>query len=76
MITESNITNLERQYRNFVEMVKAYRANIDIKKVCVHKTSKGNWCVYDENHKKICLVSKFMLTDEVVKEYKIKTCEE
>lgn len=75
MIIESNITNLERQYRNFIEMVNAYSKNTKVENICVHKTSKGNWAVYDESGKKICLVSKFILTDEVVAEYKIKVCE-
>lgn len=75
MILESNITNNERQYRNFVEMIKSYKKDATIDNVCVHKTSKGNWCVYDENHKKICLISKYLLTDELIESFKIKRCE-
>lgn len=75
MILESNITNNERQYRNFIEMVKSYKKDATIDNICIHKTSKGNWCVYDENRKKICLISKYLLNDELIEKFNIKRCE-
>ena len=66
MIVESNITNCERLYRNFCGVVSTYKPNVEIDKVCVEKTPKGNWRVYDKDGNKICLVSRFMLTDELV----------
>ena len=75
MILESNITNCERMCRNFIEMIKSYKKDTTFDNICIHKTSKGNWCVYDENHKKICLVSKYMLTDDLIEKFNIKKCE-
>ena len=66
MIVESNITNSERLYRNFCGVVSTYRPNVEIDKVYVEKTPKGNWRVYDKDGNKICLVSRFILTDELV----------
>lgn len=71
MVTESNITNKERLYRNFVNMVQAYSPKTAEKDIKVEKTSRGNWRVFDATGKKICLVSKSILNDEVVAEYNI-----
>ena len=74
MVVESNISNKERLYRNFVNMVKAYSPKIDEKDIRVEKTSKGNWKVFDANGKRICLVSKSILNDEVVADYNVTKC--
>jgi len=65
MINESNITNDERQYRNFVNLVKSYKPSVDIEKVKVAQTTKGNWRVYGDDKKPICLVSKAFLSKEI-----------
>ena len=75
MLTESNISNKERLYRNFVNMVKAYSPKTEEKDIKVEKTPRGNWRVYDATGKKICLVSKSILNDEVVAEYNITKCD-
>ena len=71
MVSEGNITNNERLYRNFMAMVKVYRKDADDKNIKVAKTPKGNWKVFDETGRKICLVSKNILTDSMVEEYKL-----
>ena len=71
MISEGNITNNERLYRNFMAMVQVYKKDADDKSIKVAKTSKGNWKVFDSNGRKICLVSKNILTDAMVEEYKL-----
>lgn len=76
MVNESNISNKERLYRNFVNMVKAYSPKTEIEKICVEKTARGNWRVFDDNCKKLCLVSKNILSDDIVDEYNIKKCSE
>ena len=74
MIVENNISNKERLYRNFVNMVKAYSPKTDEKDIRVEKTSKGNWKVFDASGKRICLVSKSILNDEVVADYNVTKC--
>ena len=74
MIVENNISNKERLYRNFVNMGKAYSPKTDEKDIRVEKTSKGNWKVFDANGKRICLVSKSILNDEVVADYNVTKC--
>lgn len=76
MIVESNITNCERQYRNFCGLVSTYKPNVELDKITVEKTPKGNWRVYDKNGNKVCLVSKFILNDELVDAKKLRKCDE
>lgn len=65
VINEGNITNIERQYREFCEIIKAH--NHSCEDVYVVQSSKKNWIVYDKNtNKKICLVSRYILNDETV----------
>lgn len=75
MINESNITNSERLYRNFCGLVSVYKPNVDLATIQVEKTPKGNWRVYDADGKKICLVSRAVLNDELVDERKIRKCD-
>ncbi len=74
MITEGNITDKERQYRNFLGLVSTYRPNVEIDKITVEKTPKGNWRVYDKSGEKVCLVSKNVLNDELVDAKNIRKC--
>lgn len=73
IITEGgNISNLERCYRNFTNMVKTYRPDVDPSKIGVYRTSRGNWRVFDENGRKICLVSKNILNNDIIDAYNLR----
>lgn len=80
IINEGNIDRTERKYREFVGMCKAYDPNVDIKDICVHKTSKNNWAVYakdgDGKCKKLFIASYFVLDDDVIKDKGIEVCNE
>lgn len=71
MIVESNIKDSYRTYRDFCNIVTVYRPGIDIATIKVIKTSKGNWKVLDKDGNKICLVSKNILNDALVKDNKL-----
>lgn len=73
LINEGNIDRMERKYREFCDMCKAY--DVDPKEICVHKTSKGNWSVWKDG-KKVFLVSGNILDDELVSSKDIKVCNE
>jgi hypothetical protein len=73
VINESgNISNIERQYRNFINMIKSYNPNVDTTKIGVFRTNKGNWKVYDENQNKICLISKYLLNNDIIDKYNLR----
>ena len=79
LINEGNIDRTERKYREFVGMLKAYAPNVDVKDICVHKTSKNNWAVYTKDGdqcKKLFLVSYFVLDDDIIKSKGIEVCTE
>lgn len=71
-LTEGNISNVERKYREFSQMCTAYNTNVENIKVC--KTSKNNWAVYNENGKKLFLASSNILDQNVIDKYDIKSC--
>ena len=73
MINEGNITNDERMFRNFMEMVKTRCTDCSLDSIEVCKTSKGNWSVSCCG-KKAMLVSKNILNDELIEKYNIKVC--
>jgi hypothetical protein len=76
MSTENTTNNVvAEKYAEFTKLINRYAPKADTSKVCVHKTEKGNWEVYDENHKLITLASKILLTDEVIEKYNIQFCE-
>lgn len=78
-INEGNIDRIERKYREFVGMCKAYDPTVDIKDICVHKTSKNNWAVYakkGEECKKLFIASYFVLDDDVINKNNIEICTE
>ena len=79
LINEGNIDRCERKYREFVGLCKVYDPDIDIKDICVHKTSKNNWAVYKkegEGWKKLFIASYFALDDDVIKRNGIELCTE
>ena len=43
-LTESNISNMERKYREFCQMCTGY--NVSVEEISVHQTAIGNWAVY------------------------------
>lgn len=73
MINEGNITNDERLIRNFLGMVQTRCKDCSLETIEVCKTSKGNWSVSCCG-KKVMLVSKSILNDDLVAKYNIKTC--
>lgn len=70
LVNEGNIDALERKYREFCGMCKAY--NVDPATVVVTKTSKNNWRVMVDGKKKF-LVSHNVLNDDVIGKKGIKT---
>ena len=75
LITEGDISRIERKYREFCKLCKVYDPNVDMKNICVHKTSKNNWAVYDGD-KKLFIASYLVLDDDVIKNNDIKLCNE
>lgn len=71
MITEGNINDNERIYRQFIKLVQVYKKDVIETQIKVEKTPKNNWKVMDKDGNKICIVSKNVLTDEVASEYKL-----
>ena len=43
LINEGDINRIERKYREFCKLCKVYDPTIDMKDVCVHKTSKEHF---------------------------------
>lgn len=79
IINEGNIDRIERKYREFVSMCKVYDPDVDMKDICVHKTSKNNWAVYckkDDKCKKLFIASYLVLDDDVIKDKGINVCED
>ena len=79
LITEGDINRIERKYREFCKLCKVYDPTIDMKDVCVHKTSKNNWAVYVKNGddcKKLFIASYLVLDDDVIEKNDIKVCNE
>lgn len=76
MITnEANITNNERSYREFNELVKTYVPGYDATSISIKKTSRGNYKLIDAEGRCRHLVSKFLLNDELIATYNLKTIE-
>lgn len=75
VINEGNITNTERQYREFCEVVRAH--NHTCENIYVKQTSKKNWVVYDSaTDKRICLVSRYILSQDTAEKYNLIKAEE
>lgn len=68
-VTEGNISNVERKWREFCGMCRAY--NVEPESVTVCKTSKNNWRVCVDGKKKF-LVSRYILDDDLIKEKGLK----
>lgn len=71
-INEGNISNNERHFREFKQMCIGY--NCDIDNVCVRRTTKGNWAVYQDGKRRFT-VSSNILNQSVVDEYNINYCD-
>lgn len=65
-----NITNAERQYRQFVGILYSYGVE-DLKSIEVRVTTKNNYAIY-VGEKKICLLSNNIISEDVLRQYKIK----
>lgn len=66
-INEGNITNKDRALRQLRNIVSTYNSKINFDDCVLVKTSKGNWRVECDG-KKVCIVSKFILTDDIATE--------
>ena len=66
-INEGNITNKDRALRQLRNIVSTYNSKINFDDCTFVKTSKGNWRVECDG-KKVCIVSKFILTDDIATE--------
>lgn len=59
---EGNISNGERTLRQVRSIIHGYRPKVDMDSVSFSKTTKGNWMVKDTDDKKICVISKFIMS--------------
>ena len=66
-VNEGNITNKDRALRQLRNIVSTYNSKINFDDCTRVKTSKGNWRVECDG-KKVCIVSKFILTDDIATE--------
>ncbi len=65
MINEGTISNKERVIRTLRGIIQAYRSDVDLDSVSFNLSTKGNWIVKDLDDKKICLISKFILSKDM-----------
>ena len=63
-VTERNISDQHRVWKQVCGVIKAYCDCCDPDKCTFTKTSKGNWRVECDG-KKICIISKFVLPDDM-----------
>ncbi len=64
MITEGNISNIERVGRQVKAIVQSYKPKLDLDTISVQRSTKGNWLVKDGDGKRICIISKFLLSEK------------
>lgn len=64
-LNERNISDQDRVWRQISELIKSYCPDCDPGECTFTKTPKGNWKV-EKDGKKVCLISKFVLPDEMV----------
>lgn len=69
-LMENNISNDERQYRQFVAILKVYGVD-DPKSIEIKLTPKNNYAVY-KGDKRICLFSKNIISSEILTQNGIK----
>lgn len=65
MVNEGNITNIERTQKQIEGIVKSYNSKIDPKDCTFTKTSRGNWKAETSDGKRICVISKFVMNDQM-----------
>ena len=71
-INEGNISNAERQYREFVSMCKIH--GVDPADITVRETRLHNWEVL-RNNRKVFLASRYILNPTVIEKYNITKAE-
>lgn len=69
-LSEGNIRNIERMFRNFMDTIKIHDGKIKPEEITVSSTPKGNWEVY-RNGKKLCIVNGNLLNQEVIDKYEL-----
>jgi len=67
MVNEGNITNKERAQKQLRGIILSYNGKVNPDECTYTKTPKGNWRV-DSGDKKVCVISKFVLTPDVATE--------
>lgn len=71
-ISEANITDLERAYRAYKNLILVVAPSYKLEELYVHKTTRGNWAVrLKETGKTIRILSKHILHDELVDAYEL-----
>ena len=66
-VTEKNISDQDRTWKQVCGVIKSYCNSCDPDTCTFIKTPKGNWRVECDG-KKVCIVSKFILTDDIATE--------
>ena len=68
MINESNITNKERTQKQIEGIIKSYNSKVDPKDCKLSRTARGNWRAETSDGKKVCVISKFVMNDDMAQE--------
>ena len=68
MINESNITNKERTQKQIEGIIKSYNSKIDPKDCKLSRTARGNWRAETSDGKRVCVISKFVMNDDMAQE--------
>ena len=68
MVNESNITNKERTQKQIEGIIKSYNSKVDPKDCKLSRTARGNWRAETSDGKKVCVISKFVMNDDMAQE--------
>lgn len=68
MVNESNITNKERTQKQIEGIIKSYNSKIDPKDCKFSRTSRGNWRAETNDGKRVCVISKFVMNDDIAQD--------
>lgn len=69
-ISEGNINNNERKYREFLNFCAVYKVSPE--EVTIQRTARNNWKVMKDG-KKIFLVSNYILNQDIIDQYNLKS---
>ena len=68
MVNESNITNKERTQKQIEGIIKSYNSKVDPKDCKLSRTARGNWRAETSDGKRVCVISKFVMNDDMAQE--------